>query len=265
VGPTPDIRRPAQLIRYRRNGLEVAEAYFEDQLPGPLPPVDLFRALAVLEPTTARPWRERHTLTIDVTASEDDLLGQMGKSTRYKIRRAMGRDGLAAQTFDSPSAEVLREFSDYYDGFARTKSLRRIFRPRLDAMARAGMLVLSRVGRPGGPPLTWHAYAASAGHALLMYSASFFRGYGDSADRNMIGRANRYLHWHDMLWCKGAGYPAYDLGGFDVAEQDPVTRRINEFKQGFGGEVRPTHACTSAMTPKGRVAKVLLRLGRIDF
>jgi hypothetical protein len=260
-----EARHPAQLIRYRRNGLEVAEAYFDDDLPEPLPSVDLLRALAVLEPRSARAWRGRHTLTIDVTASEDDLLGQMGKTTRYKIRRAMTRDGLGAETFDSPSPDVLRAFSDYYDEFARSKSLRRIFRPRLDAMARAGMLVLSRVARQDGRPLAWHAYAATRGHALLMYSASLFRGYGDSADRNMIGRANRYLHWHDILWCKRAGYPAYDLGGFDEAEQDPVTRRINEFKQGFGGQVRPTHACTSALTAKGHVAKALLRLSRIDF
>jgi hypothetical protein len=200
-----------------------------------------------------------------VTAAEEALFAGLGKSTRYKVRRAMTRDGVTAETFASPTPDVLRSFADYYDEFARSKSLRPIFRPRLDAMTRQRMLVLSRVGRAAQPPLAWHAYAAAGGHALLLYSASLFREVAESADRNMIGRANRYLHWHDILWCKAAGYRAYDLGGFDADEQDPDTRRINEFKRGFGGHVRPTHACTTALSAKGRLAKRLLRLGRVDF
>jgi hypothetical protein len=252
-------------IRYRRHGVDVAEVYFENELPEPLPPVDLLRVLAVLDPVTDGAWRRRHTLTIDLTRPEDVLLGRMGKSTRYKIRRAMSRDGLHAETFEAPTAEVRRTFADHFDEFAPSKDLRRLFRPRLDMLARNGMLVLSRVTRGDDRALAWHAYAASSGRALLLYSASLFRDYADSADRNAIGRANRYLHWHDMLWFKAAGYAGYDLGGFDPAERDPVTRQINEFKQGFGGRIQPTHTCTTAFTAKGRAARALLRLGRVDF
>jgi hypothetical protein len=254
-----------RLIRYRRHGIEVAEVYFEDDLRAPLPPVDLLRVLAVLEPTAVGSWRRRHTLSIDLTRPEDILLGRMGKSTRYKVRRAMARDGLSAETFESPTPDVRRAFADYFDEFAPSKALRRIYRPRLDVMAQSGMLVLSRVTRGEQRPLTWHAYAACSSRALLMYSASLFRDYADSADRNTIGRANRYLHWHDMQWFKHAGYAGYDLGGIDPGERDPVTRRINEFKQGFGGRMQPTHTCTTALTGKGRLAKALLRLGRVDF
>jgi hypothetical protein len=257
----PDTR----LIRYRRLGVDVAEVYFEDELPEPLPPVDLVRFLAVLDPVTGGAWRRRHTLTIDLTRPEDVLLGRMGKSTRYKIRRAMSRDGLHAETFEAPPPDVRRTFADHYDEFAPSKGLRRLFRPRLELLARNGMLVLSRVTRGDDRALAWHAYAASSGRALLLYSASLFRDYADSADRNAIGRANRFLHWHDMLWFKAAGYSGYDLGGIDPDERDPVTRQINEFKQGFGGHAQPTHARTTALTPKGRVARALLRLGRVDF
>jgi hypothetical protein len=253
------------LIRYRRYGVDVAEAYFEDALPEPLPRVDLLRRLAVLEPASKGPWRRRHTLSIDLTQSEDDLLAAMGKSSRYKVRRAMTRDGLTCATFGSPTAEVRREFADYYDEFAPSKALRHIFRRRLDVMAGSGVLVLSHVTRGGERPLAWHAYAASSQRALLLYSASLFRDYADSSDRNAIGRANRFLHWHDMLWFKAAGCAGYDLGGFDPTERDPVTRQINEFKQGFGGRMQPTHTSTAALTAKGRLAKTLLRVARVDF
>ena len=263
--PATETVRPAQLVRYRRYGLEVAELFFGDRPPEPLPPLDLLRILGVFEPTSSQRWKRRHTLTVDLTGAEDALFAGMGKSTRYKVRRAMTRDRLRAETFHLPTPAVLREFADYFDEFAPSKDLRPMFRPRLDVMARNGMLVLSRVAREGERPLAWHAYAAGSGHALLMYSASLFRRYADSAERNMSGRANRYLHWHDIVWFKAAGYSAYDLGGIDVSDRDPVTRRINEFKQGFGGRLQPTHACTAALSPKGRLARTLLRLGRVDF
>jgi hypothetical protein len=177
----------------------------------------------------------------------------------------MSRDGLRAETFEEPTPEVRRAFADHYDEFAPAKDLRRVFRPRLDLLARNGMLVLSRVTRGDDRALAWHSYAASSGRALLLYSASLFRDYADSADRNAIGRANRYLHWHDMLWFKAAGCAGYDLGGIDPDERDPVTRQINEFKQGFGGRMRATHSRTTALTAKGRLARALLRLGRVDF
>lgn len=254
------------LIRYRRYGIDVAEVFFEDELPERLPRgVDLLRRLAIFEPRSKGPWRRRHTLTIDLTPADDAILAGMGKSTRYKVRRAMTRGGLTCDTFASPPPDVRREFADYFDEFAPSKSLRPVFRPRLDVLAESGMLVLSNVRREGERPLAWHAYAASPRRALLLYSASLFRDYADSSERNAIGRANRYLHWHDMVWFKAAGCSAYDLGGFDPHERDPITRQINEFKQGFGGKMQPTHTSTRALTAKGRVAKTLVRVARLDF
>jgi hypothetical protein len=254
-----------RIVRYRRSGLEIAELFFDDDLPEPLPAVDLLRYVAVPEPTSDRAWIRRNMLSVDVTLPEDELLQAMGRNTRYKIRRAMRRDRLHVETFDSPTPEVVATFTDYYDEFASSKALRPIFRPRLYAMADSGTLLISRVSREGMAPLAWHAYAVAAGHALLLYSASHFRRYKESAERNMIGRANRYLHWHDMLWCKAAGYESYDLGGINLAGEDPATRRVTEFKLGLGGRPQPTHMCTTAVSARGRLAKTLLRLRRIDL
>src|SRR5205807_10670344 len=137
--------------------------------------------------------------------------------------------------------DLVSTFADYYDDFARTKALRRVFRPRLDALAENRMLMLSRVTHEGMPTLVWHAYAAASGHVLLMHSASLFRSYADSSDRNLIGRANRYLHWHDLLWCKAAGYESYDLGGIHLGGEDPEASRITASKLAFGGRPPPVH------------------------
>ena len=46
----------------------------------------------------------------------------------------------------------------------------------------------------------------------LLYSASHFRATSDSGERNRIGRANRLLHWHEIITLKDLGFELYDLG-----------------------------------------------------
>jgi hypothetical protein len=100
---------------------------------------------------------------------------------------------------------------------------------------------------------------------MLMQSASLFRDAETSAERNMIGRANRYLHWRDMLAFKAFGCLVYDLGGVDLAGRDPATTRIAAFKRGFGGEVRATYWRSQPVSVKGRLAAAVFRARRSDF
>jgi hypothetical protein len=222
------------------------------------------RFVGILDPSADEEWKRYDTLTVDLTREENDLLGGMGKSTRYEVKRAQ-RDQVEAECLASPDPETIRAFADYYDEFAASKQLGEIFRPRLTALAEIGALMLSRVTASAETVAAWHAYAQFGGRALLLNSASLFRAEDDSDARNEIGRANRCLHWHDMLHFKASGCTVYDLGGIDVAERDPATTRIAAFKRGFGGEVRPTYARSQAMSAKGRAARTVLRMKRVDF
>jgi hypothetical protein len=251
-------------VSFRRQGIDIGELYFEEES-AEVGGVDLLRIVGVLDPKLDRQWKQRHTVIVGLTDADDDLTGQMQRRTRYEVRRAASRDELTAEVLGSPGDDVVGAFADYYDEFARSKDLPPIFRPRLEAMARARMLVLSRVQRADEPPLAWHAYASSGLRSILLYSASLFRDLDRKEDRNMVGRANRYLHWQDMLSFRAAGHTAYDLGGIDVDERDPATTRIAAFKKSFGGEVRPTYAFSTAMSMKGRMVAAALRLRRVDF
>jgi hypothetical protein len=252
-------------VTFTRKGITIAERYFDDSAPDRLPKIDILRFAGVLSPNTQRRWRQTQTLLIDLLQSDEVLLEKMGKNTRYKIRRAMDRDRLAVEVFDTPTAGVLAEFCDYYDRFATSIGLRPIFRPRLELMSEAEMLTLTSVRDDSGAPLAWHAYVVLPPRSLLLHSASLYRDVDRSATRNMIGRANRYLHWCDMVHFKRAGHSAYDMGGIDVAGRTDETRRIGDFKLGFGGDVVPIHACVMAVSAKGRVAHALLRLRGIEF
>jgi hypothetical protein len=252
-------------ITFRRRGIRIREVYFDDDAAIAQRGTDLVRVLAMPESRDGAGARLSHTAVVDLTLTDEELLAAMAKGTRYEIRRARDKEGLDAAALDRPDAAIVRQFADYYDEFASTKGLAAVFRPRLEAMAEAGILTLTRTPATGPDVAVWHAYARSPRHALLLYSASLFRTSDDTTDRAAAGRANRFLHWHDMLHFKMSGCVSYDLGGIDVEGRGEETARIASFKRGFGGLVRPTYAWSSPTSVRGRAAYAALSAMGVDF
>jgi hypothetical protein len=255
------------VVAFRRRGLTIREAYFdaprdEASTSGR---VDLLRIVGAFQPPSERGSRKRHTLVIDLADDDERLFEQMSKDTRSKIRRAMQKDPLQVAAAAAPSPGDVDEFADFYDGFAAAQSVSRVFRPRLHALAQRGNLVLTSVCREGQEVLVRHAYVAARGRGFMLYSGSTLAEAGDSGARNLIGRANRYLHWHDIRLFRERDFRLYDFGGLDVDERSPKTAGIARFKRGFGGEVRPVYSSTRAHSMRGAAAQWLLARRGVEF
>jgi lipid II:glycine glycyltransferase (peptidoglycan interpeptide bridge formation enzyme) len=67
----------------------------------------------------------------------------------------------------------------------------------------------------------------------------------------MLGRANRYHHWEDMLRFKKSGISVYDFGGWYVGDTDQEKLRINDFKNKFGGQIVKNFNCNYCINIKG--------------
>ncbi len=252
------------VIAFRRRGITIGEAYFDPAPADGDERVDLMRVVGAFSPP-GEGARELHTLVLDLSTDEDALLEEMSKDTRYKIRRAMQKDPLTVDAATGPSAAEVDEFAEFYDRFAAAQSVSLAFRPRLHALAERGNLVLTVVRGEDGGDLVHHAYVAARGRGFMLYSGSVLDQSGDSGARNLIGRANRYLHWHDIRLFKERGFELYDFGGLDVTGRSEKTAGIARFKQGFGGEVRPVYSSTSARSALGAVVKRVLGLRGIEF
>jgi hypothetical protein len=251
------------VIAFRRRGITIGEAYF-DEAPASVERVDLMRVVGAFTPP-GEGARELHTLVLDLSADEDALFEQMSKDTRSKIRRAMQKDPLTVSAVPEPSAAEVDDFGDFYDRFASAHSVSLAFRPRLHALAERGGLVITAVSGEDGESLVRHAYVAARGRGFMLYSGSVLDQSGDSGVRNLIGRANRYLHWHDIRLFRERGFDLYDFGGLDVTGRNEKTAGIARFKQGFGGEVRPVYSATSARSALGAVVKRVLGLRGVEF
>ena len=110
-------------------------------------------------------------------------------------------------------------------------------------------------------PIVYHFYICDEEHSKLTISCSGIWGLDNVTDRNMVGYANKALHWHDFRYLKQRGIESYDWGGVTWNEEDAgILAGINKFKQSFGGRPVSYYSETVLITLK---AKVLHQLSHI--
>lgn len=237
------------MIRIKGRGATYGEVWYDEE-----PPRDCAVDIVVYLQQPAPIANARHTpflsLVTDLAVEEDAIPDKFGKDCRYKIRRAESKDGLRMEFITEPESR-LDEFGTFFDAFTRQKSLAPCDRHWLVAACKARQLVLSSASRDG-EALVWHAHVLSGKTAGLQHSASCFRNR-DSDYRALVGRANRWLHWQDMLRLKTIGISRYNWGGLFEDESVPEHAGINAFKKSFGGRVERTYTCTVPITIRGRL------------
>lgn len=173
-------------------------------------------------------WKEKKfvTLITDLTKSEEEIFSQIAKNTKYEIRRAE-KEGVKT---GFSSAE---EFRIFFNNFAAVKGLKKL--SKLNTAAYAPFLTATKA-ELNSKTLAMHAYLVDKenSRARLLYSATVNRNLQNS-DLNCIGRANRFLHWQDILYFKNIGLKKYDWGGIADNPDNPETKGIDAFKEAFGG------------------------------
>jgi hypothetical protein len=237
------------------------EVWFDEE-PGDTRSVDWILYRQRSSPVPGARWRHFYTYVVDLTLSVEQLLGNLNTDTAYKIRRARERDKIVCESCNVSDPAVLDQFQEMYDAFAATKGLQPLDRMLIDSMAAAGALDLSVAKDGQGNALVYHANYRDHSRARELYLPSLYRQLADSAARNVIGRANRYLTWSNMLRYKEQGLKYYDFGGWYPGTTDQARLKINDFKKGFGGQVLREYECQQILSFK---AWVVLNAARLLF
>ena len=191
------------------------------------------------------------TLHIDLARDTQDLFAALGKSTKNQVNRAANVDQVTCTASTRPGDGDIAAFRDFYNAFARAKGTTLCRSYQVETMrllTRENGLVITRANDAAGRALCYHVYVADGRRAMLMYSGSHFRSARGPDARKRLGRANRLLHWKDILFFRDSGYGVYDFGGLT---DDP---RIEEFKRSFGGRDVLEYTGYVPVTWKGRLA-----------
>lgn len=181
--------------------------------------------------------RQIYTLLSDLRQSGEELLSLCKSNVRNEIRRAE-KDGATwdlIRSFSDPeNVKLIGEFQKEYDAMHESKGMAK---PNVTGLMRAlssvGGLAISRA-MIGEYTVAYHVYAVGEKTVRLLYSVSVFRDHIEGLSSSEIGRANRMLHYKDMLAFKEAGLETYDWGGVSDGS-DPALNHIDQFKLAFGG------------------------------
>ncbi|MGD8996700.1 MAG: peptidoglycan bridge formation glycyltransferase FemA/FemB family protein [Anaerolineae bacterium] len=197
------------------------------------------------------PVQPRHTLIIDITADEDDILLAMKSKTRYNIRLA-GRRGVTVRqgseadtsTFNALLAATAAraEFGIHKPAYYEEaywlfvpRGWARLLLAEVGGDPVAGLMVFAL------PPRSWYFYGAST-----------------SAHREKM--PTYLLQWEAIRWARSIGCATYDLWGIPDEDQETLEDQFTErsdglwgvyrFKRGFGGQfVRATGAWDRVYAP----------------
>ncbi len=181
--------------------------------------------------TTKKLWgfkqEDFFTKIVDLTLTEKEILDQFNKTTKYDAGRAV-RDNIQFQL-----EENAEDFISFYNEFAKSKGLLLISN-NMYFRDPSQFQITEAVYE--GETLVLHSYLtdATAKRVRLLHSASLFRKM-ENSEKQMAGRANRFLHYQDMLFFKEKGFVEYDLGGYAKDTTDEELLKINAFKECFGG------------------------------
>jgi lipid II:glycine glycyltransferase (peptidoglycan interpeptide bridge formation enzyme) len=177
------------------------------------------------------------TITLDINASEEDILSRMKPKCRYNIRLAE-KKGVTIRAWDDISAfHEMMTVTGGRDGFGvHSKEYYQrayeLFHPK----GTCELLVAEYEGKPLASLMVF----ANGKRAWYVYGAS------NNEERNRM--PTYLLQWEAIRWAKARGCEEYDLWG--VPDEDEETLEANfetrhdglwgvyRFKRGFGGQLK---------------------------
>lgn len=241
------------MIITRGKWLATGELWFDEPLQDRSTNIDVIRYIYSANPVGKSLYRKVYTIVNDLSGEQESISSSISKNTLYKVRRAADKDGVVHKFWSTDEELPVEKFSMFYNNFAKVKGLPNIDSAYLKSLLENKKLDMSCAYDTDNNELVWHVNYVGQTRACMLYSASLYRSNDDSGYRNMIGRANRYLHWQDMLRLKQNGMKQYDFGGWYNGDTDQDKLRINNFKQEFGGAVEERYNCLLPINIKSKL------------
>jgi lipid II:glycine glycyltransferase (peptidoglycan interpeptide bridge formation enzyme) len=245
------------MIRFVKKftGIGVSEVWFAEKIT----PVDRFKLSGYMHMQQAKTGIgviAQHSCTVENSLLPDaeSIFAGYSKTVQVEVKQAQKKNIACRLTSN------LAQFVDFYNDFAADRNIDLTSERRLKEME--PYLQIS-MAFENDILLAAHSYLADkdAGIVRLMQSAS--ARLNPAVDKQLTGRANKLLHYFDMLHFKKEGYHTYDFGGYAMDTADKGLQGINKFKLSFGGEIKTCkNYCSYPYYILKKLAAATGRLGR---
>jgi len=169
-----------------------------------------------------------YTIENDLTLSKEEILAGFLKSNRQQIRQAE-EAGVVCQFSDD-----VEGFVEFFNEFARSVNIGTTSLRRMNEMKD---FIKITFAMHEGRILVAHTILMDEKNKICRAFHSASKRTDDAFDKSLIAKANKALHFHDMMYFKDLGYEIYDFGGYTANTEDKALLGINNFKLSFGGKV----------------------------
>lgn len=178
-----------------------------------------------------RPLFTKYTFQINLTKSEEELLGQMKEKTRYNVRLAQ-RYGVTVREDNSSEAfetylRLTKETTKRQNFYAHTEGYHRLMWQTLQPTGIAHLLLASYQGKV---LVAW---------ILLVFNKVLYYPYGASSGEHREVMASNLIMWEAMKFGQKMGCQTFDLWGALGPHPDPKDPwcGFHRFKEGYGGKL----------------------------
>lgn len=173
----------------------------------------------------------RHTLVLDLTKSEEQLLTEMHKKHRYNIR-VSEKHGVKIEICEDDEAltifiKLFFKTVNRQGYFGRSPEYYRTIWKTLKPMNKVKIAVAEYQGKP---LVAW---------MLFLGEKTIYYPYGGSSVEHRNVMAANGLVWGIIKWAKQQGYEKFDMWGIDDPKSPEAQKQhgFSAFKTKFGGEI----------------------------
>ena len=191
------------------------------------------------------------TLILDLLQDEDTIFENIRKNVKYEINRCI-KENILFKIYTSEdlrkNSSIVSEFEKVYNMMYTQKGMStRLNLDIVNEYIDKNSFILTAASN--GTNLCYHAYITDSTIVRLLYSCSTFRDENQE-EKNLVARANKFLHWEDLKYFKSIGVSNYDFGGVTSFDNP---NGIDKFKMAFGGSNIEYYNITISKTLKGKL------------
>lgn len=216
------------IVNRKKGLLSYSIRWYDPQPRFPLIPVTVYYQVPVSLNPVGFKKEEFWTLHTALKKSDEEFLAEQNSTNKTQIKQARKLNlNIRTGSFE--------EFLPFFNEFSKEKGISGTTLVKLESFGR-GNLEISAAVDEKRRVLAMHANLIdqSIARSRLIHSAS--ARFADESDAGLVGRANRLLHFENLIRYREMGLDVYDWGGIAKGSTDPVKAGINRFKEAFGGQ-----------------------------
>ena len=194
---------------------------------------------------------QKTTLVVDLSLSEEELLGRMKGKTRYNVRLA-ARKGVEVVEPDFEEA-----WETFYEWMKATSERKEDYVLRRSRGYLYGVMRSMYDAGQGRLFFAEHEGTPLAGMYVFTFGEKYWYMYGASSDEKRNLKPNYLLQWEVMRWARNRGLTHYDMVGVPKSEElneGSSLWSVYKFKEGFGGEISDSLGCLDLPVRRARAA-----------